>query len=103
MEFVIECQRDKYQFVCEMPDGIEISSGGIYGDTPAILEIDGEIFYCWIEDADDPSPKVLKVDSVSVCRTSVLDDGTWTEFSETSGPVLVGGEAEEDDDDETAG
>lgn len=92
MEFRIECRSDDYQFVHDGEDGSSISTTGVYGETPAIMELEGDIFYCWIEDGDDPEPQVCKVDSVSICESTLIDDGEWTELTEpreAGGPTLV--------------
>jgi hypothetical protein len=90
--FRLELGPERYSFV--ETGGSDVSTLGTYGVDPAVLHIDGDIFYCWIEDPDEEVSVVLKVDSVTVCKTEmveVLEDGEEVEdeSEEEPGPVLV--------------
>ena len=97
--FTLELGPEKYSFVETGGDG-EVSTLGEYGVDPAVLQIEGDIYYCWIEDPDEEVPLVYKVDSVSQCKTEIVevaedgeDDDDQDEEDEV-GPVLVETETE---------
>lgn len=84
--FTVQMGEEEYNILASTG---EVSCDVEYDTEPACLEIDGEIFYCYITDPDDPNPKVYKVDSVSVMPTTADEVVFTEEEEEEAGPVLV--------------
>lgn len=81
--FTVQVSEDDFRIVG--PDGEEGLTTE-YGEI-ATLAIDGAVYYCQREDAEDKSP-VVCVKTVSTMPT-VTEDVEFTEEEETPGPVLV--------------
>ena len=86
--FTVQMGEEEYNILASSG---ECSATVEYDTEPACLEIDGDIFYAYVTDPDDQSPKVYKVDSVSVCPTTAdeVEFEEGEEEEEAAGPVLV--------------
>ena len=87
--FTVQCDTEEYRIVA---DSGEESSTVEYGSEPACLAIDGDIYYCLMDDPDEQSPVVYRVASVDECHTT-SEDVTFGDDDEEeeieAGPVLV--------------
>lgn len=86
--FTVQMGEEEYNILASTG---EASATVEYDTEPACLEIDGDIFYAYVTDPDEQSPKVYKVDSVSVMPTTAdeVEFDEADEEEETAGPVLV--------------
>ncbi len=84
--FTVNMGEEEYNIECSSG---ESSATTEYGSEPACLEIDGDIYYCYVTDPDEQSPVVYKVDSVSACPTVAADAKFEDADDEEPGPVLV--------------